>query len=58
MAVDKQIGICYSLPMSFADRFDDEKCVKVRLEQVEQYKENWEVIKKVAKTKSLMLLKK
>ncbi|MCR2060391.1 hypothetical protein [Campylobacter helveticus] len=51
MAVDKQIGICYLIPMSFADKIDDEKCAKVKLEQVGQYKENWEVIKEVAKSK-------
>lgn len=51
VAVDKQIGICYLIPMSFADKIDDEKCAKVKLEQVGQYKENWEVIKEVAKSK-------
>ncbi|MCR2062975.1 hypothetical protein [Campylobacter helveticus] len=51
MAVDKQIGICYLIPMSFADKFDDEKCTKIKLDEVKQYKENWEVIKEVAKHK-------
>ncbi|WP_176553557.1 hypothetical protein [Campylobacter helveticus] len=49
--MDKQIGICYLIPMSFADKFDDEKCTKIKLDEVKQYKENWEVIKEVAKHK-------
>ncbi|ARJ57449.1 group I intron-associated PD-(D/E)XK endonuclease [Campylobacter cuniculorum] len=51
VAMDKQMGICYLIPMSFADTFDDEKCTKIKLEEIEQYKENWEVIKEVAESK-------
>lgn len=51
VAMDKQMGICYLIPMSFADKFDDEKCTKIKLEEIEQYKENWEVIKEVAESK-------
>ncbi|TQR30979.1 hypothetical protein DMB92_07085 [Campylobacter sp. MIT 99-7217] len=48
MAVDKQVGICYLIPMSFADKFNDKECTKIKLSQLKVYKENWEVIKKVA----------
>lgn len=51
VAVDKQVGICYLIPMSFADTLSDDECNKVRLEQVQNFKENWEVIKEVAKAK-------
>lgn len=50
-AVDKQVGICYLIPMSFADSFDDEKCAKVKLEQIKKYKENWDIIKQIASKK-------
>lgn len=52
-AVDKQVGICYLIPMSFADSFDDEKCAKVKLEQIKEYKENWDIIKQIASKKLL-----
>ncbi|ELL1632021.1 hypothetical protein Q6T32_000948 [Campylobacter upsaliensis] len=39
-AVDKQVGICYLIPMSFADSLNDKECEKVRLEQISLYKEN------------------
>ncbi|MBS4329935.1 group I intron-associated PD-(D/E)XK endonuclease [Campylobacter vulpis] len=51
-AVDKQVGICYLIPMSFADSFDDEKCAKVKLEQIKKYKENWDIIKQIATKKA------
>ena len=44
-AVDKQVGICYLIPMSFADSLNDKECEKVRLEQISLYKENWDIIK-------------
>ncbi|HEO8741702.1 TPA: hypothetical protein R1X42_000778 [Campylobacter upsaliensis] len=50
-AVDKQVGICYLIPMSFADKIDDEKCAKVKLEQIKKYKENWDIIKQIASKK-------
>lgn len=49
VAVDKQVGICYL--MDFADNLSDEECVKVKLSQVEEYKENWDIIKRIAKIK-------
>lgn len=49
VAVDKQVGICYLIPMSFADTLSDDECSKVKLEQVQNFKENWDIIKEVAK---------
>lgn len=54
VAVDKQVGICYLIPMSFADTLSDDECNKVRLEQVQDFKENWEIIKEMAKTKKII----
>ncbi|MCR8677909.1 group I intron-associated PD-(D/E)XK endonuclease [Campylobacter sp. S4:11] len=51
VAVDKQVGICYIIPMSYADSLDDEKCTKVKLQCIQSYKENWEIIKEVARKK-------
>ncbi len=47
VAVDKQVGICYIIPMSWADTLDDDKCKNVKLSEVSQYKENWDVIKEM-----------
>jgi hypothetical protein len=47
VAVDKQVGICYIIPMSWADKLDVEKCKNVKLSEVLQYKENWNIIKKM-----------
>ncbi|MCR2105289.1 group I intron-associated PD-(D/E)XK endonuclease [Campylobacter upsaliensis] len=51
VAVDKQVGICYLIPMSFADSLDNKECEKVRLEQISLYKENWDIIKQIASKK-------
>ncbi|EAI7265213.1 hypothetical protein CX019_00475 [Campylobacter coli] len=51
VAVDKQVGICYIIPMSHADELSDENCERVALENIAKYKENWEVIKEVAQRK-------
>lgn len=48
VAVDKQVGICYIIPMSYADTLSDYECKNVNLKQLEKYKENWEIIKEVA----------
>jgi len=47
VAVDKQVGICYIVPMSWADLLDNEKCKSVKLSKVIQYKENWNIIKEM-----------
>lgn len=51
VAVDKQVGICYIVPMSWADELDDEKCKSVKLTEVSQYKENWDIIKELTADK-------
>lgn len=51
VAVDKQVGICYIIPMSYADILSDYECKNVNLKQLEKYKENWEIIKEVALSK-------
>jgi hypothetical protein len=47
VAVDKQVGICYIIPMSWADTLDYDKCKSVKLSEVSKYKENWNVIKEM-----------
>jgi len=47
VAVDKQVGICYIIPMSWADKLSDEECKSVSLSKVEQFKENWNILKSV-----------
>lgn len=49
VAVDKQVGICYIVPMKWADLLTDDECKNVKLNQIEQYKENWEIVKELAK---------
>lgn len=47
VAVDKQVGICYIIPMSWADELDNDKCKTVKLSDVSNYKENWNIIKEM-----------
>lgn len=47
VAVDKQVGICYIIPMSWADKLDEDKCKTVKLSDVVNYKENWNIIKEM-----------
>ncbi len=52
VAVDKQVGICYIIPMFWADKLSDDECKSVKLNQIEEYKENWDIVKKIVqKTK-------
>lgn len=53
VAVDKQVGICYLIPMSsYVDMLDIALKEKpVNINTLEQFKENWEVIKEVANSK-------
>ena len=50
VAVDKQVGICYIISMSWADKIDidDDACKNVKLDEVLDYKENWDIIKQNA----------
>lgn len=47
VAVDKQVGICYIIPMSWADKLNEDKYKSVKLADVIQYKENWDLVKKI-----------
>ncbi len=47
VAVDKQVGICYIIPMKWADALSDDKCKSIKLSEVSYYKENWTVIKEM-----------
>ncbi len=47
VAVDKQVGICYIIPMTWADKLDNDKCKNVKLNEVSKYKENWDIIKQL-----------
>ncbi len=49
VAVDKQVGICYIIPMSFADKLSNEECKRINLNRIEKYKENWNIIKEETK---------
>lgn len=45
VAVDKQVGICYIIPMIEIDKnYSDEQKKSVKLRELEKYKENWTVI--------------
>ena len=50
VAVDKQVGICYIIPIDFADNLSDDECKRVKLQDVEIYKENWNIVKEKAIT--------
>lgn len=48
VAVDKQVGICYLIPMSVIDTWPDEKINAVKTTELLVYKENWKLIDDMA----------
>ena len=48
VAVDKQVGTCYIIPMSYADALDEETAKSVKLSDVALYLERWQTIIDVA----------
>ena len=48
VAVDKQIGICYIIPMKEIDMWDDEDIKSVKIEKLQKYKEAWHIIDEIA----------
>jgi len=44
VAVDKQVGICYIIPMSWADKLKEEDIKSVSLSKIKHFKENWNII--------------
>lgn len=51
VAVDKQVGICYLIPMSYVDKLSDEEVKAINVENLKDYKENWGIITQVAESK-------
>lgn len=50
-AVDKEVGICYLIPMSYVDGLSDEDILSINLTTLGDYKENWDIISEVAELK-------
>jgi len=48
VAVDKQVGICFIIPMTWVDTLSDDECKNVNLKKVAKYKENWNIVKEMA----------
>jgi hypothetical protein len=44
--------------MEFADNLSDEECKRVKLKDIESYKENWNIIKEKAIILTPMYIKK
>ena len=50
VAVDKQVGACYLIPMTYADKLDDDTAKKgISVDKVSEYLENWDTIIKISK---------
>jgi len=48
VAVDKQVGICYIIPMrDFVDKLDESKIKTISVNELTQFRENWGVIQQV-----------
>lgn len=50
VAVDKQVGMCYMIPMTWADTLSLEEAKTVKLSDIEYYKENWNIIKQTVES--------
>ena len=44
VAVDKQVGMCYIIPMRDIDPWDDADIDSVNVSRLEEYRENWNII--------------
>ncbi|WPO76986.1 hypothetical protein [Flavobacterium sp. KACC 22761] len=53
IAVDKEVGICYLIPMSYVDHLDESQITSINLNSLKQYKENWSIIAEVAESKKI-----
>ena len=49
VAVDKQVGTCYIIPMSYADSLNEEQARNVKISDVEKFLEKWQAIIDFAK---------
>ena len=45
--MDKQVGLCYIIPMVDIDEWDDDAIKSVNVKQLEQYLENWNEIQRL-----------
>ena len=52
VAVDKQVGLCYIIPMVDIDKWDDDAIKSVNVKQLEQYLENWNEIERLYEMRS------
>ncbi|MCB4757758.1 MAG: hypothetical protein LGB02_00020, partial [Sulfurovum sp.] len=48
VAVDKQVGLCYIIPMEWADALNKDEYQTVNIKKIEQFKENWNIVKEKA----------
>ena len=48
VAVDKQVGICYIIPMKWGDDLTDKESERVKINDILNFKENWDIIKENA----------
>ena len=48
VAVDKQVGLCYIIPMHWADALSEDEYKTVNIRTIEQFKENWNIVKEEA----------
>ncbi|TDO94919.1 group I intron-associated PD-(D/E)XK endonuclease [Flavobacterium sp. 245] len=53
VAVDKEIGICYLIPMHYVDSLEEHEITSINLNTLKQYKENWNIIAEVAETRRI-----
>lgn len=51
VAVDKEVGICYLIPMDYVDGLAEEDITSINLGTLQHCKENWNVIAEVAAAK-------
>lgn len=48
--MDKQVGLCYIIPMVDIDEWDDDEIKSVNVKQLKQYLENWNEIQRLYET--------
>lgn len=51
VAVDKQIGTCYLIPMIDIDPWSDDDIKSVNIDALKEYKENWDVFERLSNKK-------
>lgn len=52
VAVDKEVGICYLIPMTYVDGLSEDEILSINLNTLQHYKENWNIISEVAVIKT------